>query len=86
MQRYTDEPLISLDLSMRQREQEKIKTQQQKKMDARRVARQSNTFDQSVAANTDHYMQNALTQVRKSSVTHNEDLMRLQGTWMWNMK
>ena len=86
MERLGKDPLVSLDVSMRQREREKIKTQQQCEMNTRRVERQSNTFNQSVAATTDSYMKDALNQVRQSDVTHNEDLMRFQGTWMWNQK
>ena len=37
-------------------------------------------------ATTDTYMRDALNQVRQSDVTHNETLMRHNGTWMWNKK
>lgn len=55
-------------------------------MNARRVERETNAFNQSVAATTDTYMRDALNQVRQSDVTHNETLMRHNGTWMWNKK
>ena len=82
----TYEPLVSRNVSMRQRERNKEKTRQHNEMNARRVDRQSSAFNQSVDATTDTYMRDALTQVRKSDVTHNETLMRHNGTWMWNKK
>jgi len=86
MERLGNDPLVSLDVSMRQREREKQKTQQQKEMDNRRVAAPQSAWNQSVSATTDIHMRDALNQVRQSDVTHNEDLLRLQGTWMWNKK
>tara|TARA_Y100000593_G_C4241686_1_gene302473 strand:- start:658 stop:873 length:216 start_codon:yes stop_codon:yes gene_type:complete len=71
---------------MRQQERQKQKTQQHYEMNSRRVDRQSNEYNQSVAAAEDTYMRDALTQVRQSDVTHNETLMRHNGTWMWNKK
>ena len=82
----TNEPLVSRNVSMRQREQDKQKIRQHYEMNSRRVDRQSSAFNQSVDATNDRYMRDALTQVRQSDVTHNEDLLRLQGTWMWNKK
>ena len=86
MSRYNDDPLVSRNVSMRQRERQKQKTQQHNEMNARRVERETNAFNQSVAATTDTYMQDALNQVRQSDVTHNETLTRLHGTWVHNQK
>ena len=86
MSRYTDDPLVSRNVSMRQREQNKEKTRQHNEMSARRVERETNAFNQSVAATTDTYMRDALNQVRQSDVTLPETLTRFQGTWMWNKK
>ncbi len=86
MSRYDDDPLVSRNVSMRQRERQKQKTQQHNEMNARRVEREINAFNQSVAATTDAYIRDALNQVRQSDVTHNETLMRHNGTWMWNKK
>ena len=86
MDRLGNDPLVSRNVSMRQREQDKQKTKQHYEMNSRRVDRQSNEYNQSVNATTDTYMRDALTQVRKSDVTHNETLMRHNGTWMWNKK
>ena len=86
MSRYTDHPLVSRQVSMRQQERAKKINQQQSEMNTRMVERETNAFNQSVAATTDTYMRDALNQVRQSDVTHNETLMRHNGTWMWNKK
>ena len=86
MTEYADEPLVSRDVSIRRTEQQNLKTDQQKQMDNRRVDAPSSAFHQSVSAATDTYMRDALSQVRQIDVTHNEDLMRLHGTWIWNKK
>ena len=83
---YQNDPLVSRDVSMRRTEQQKLKIHQRKKMENRRVDAPSSAFHQSVSAATDTYMRDALSQVRQIDVTHNEDLMRLHGTWMWNKK
>ena len=81
-----DEPLVSRKVSMRHAEQQKLKTHQQKEMDNRRVAAPQSAWNQSVAATTDDYMKNALTQVRMSNVTLPETLTRLHGTWVYSNK
>jgi hypothetical protein len=86
MKRYADEPLVSRNVSMRQKERFKEKTTQRSEMNSRRLDRETSAFNQSVAATNDSYMKDALQQVRQSDVTHDEDLMRFQGTWMWNQK
>lgn len=86
MTRLTDEPLVSRDVSIRREQNRQLKINQQKEMENRRIAAPQSAWNQSVAASTDTYMRNALTQVRKSDVTHNEDLLRLHGTWIHNQK
>ena len=86
MNRYTDEPLIAREVSIRRTEQEKLKITQQKKMNNRRITAPTNDFHQSVAASTDDYMKNALTQVRKSDVTLPETLTRIHGSWVYTNK
>ena len=78
------ETLIPLDVSRRREEQRKLKQNQQKEMDSRRAERDSKNFNQSVNASNDRYMVDALTKVRKSEVTHPEDLTRMNGSWMHN--
>ena len=78
------ETLVSLDVSRRKEEQQKLKQTQQKQMDSRRVETDSRNFHQSLSATKDRYMIDALNQVRKSDVTHSEDLTRMNGTWMHN--
>ena len=86
MKRYADEPLVSHNVSMRQRKRQKQKTQRHNERNARRVERETNAFNQSVATTTDTYIRDALKQVRQSNLTHKEDFMRLQGTWICNKK
>ena len=78
------ETLVSLEVSRRREEQQKLKQTQQKEMESRRVERDSKNFNQSVNATNDKYMVDALSKVRKSDVTHSEDLTRMNGTWMRN--
>ena len=78
------ETLVSLDVSRRREEQQTLKQNQQKEMESRRVERDSKNFNQSVNATNDRYMVDALTKVRKSDITHSEDLTRMNGTWMHN--
>ena len=86
MTEYTDEPLVSRDVSIRREQNRQLKINQQKEMENRRIAAPQSAWNQSVAASTDTYMRDALTQVRRSDVTHNEDLLRLHGTWIHNQK
>ena len=86
MSRYTDHPLVSRQVSMRQQERAKKINQQQSEMNTRMVERETNAFNQSLAAAEDKYMRGALNQVRQSDVTLPETLTRFQGTWAWNMK
>ena len=79
-----DETLVSLDVSRRREEQQKLKQNQQKEMESRQVERDSRNFNQSVNATNDKYMIDALTKVRKSNITHPENLTRMNGTWMHN--
>ena len=78
------ETLVSLDVSRRREEKQTLKQNQQKEMESRRVERDSKNFNQSVNATNDRYMVDALTKVRKSNVTHPENLTRMNGTWMRN--
>ena len=83
---YQNEPLVSRDVSMRRTEQQKLKIHQRKEMDNRRVSAPQTAWNQSVAASTDDYMKNALTQVRKSDVTLPDALTRLHGTFIYTNK
>ena len=78
------ETLVSLDVSRRKEEQQILKQNQQKEMESRRVDRDSKNFNQSVNATHDRYMVDALNKVRKSNITHPEDLTRMNGSWMYN--
>jgi hypothetical protein len=86
MTEYADEPLVSRDVSIRREQNRQLKINQQKEMENRRIAAPQSAWNQSVAASTDTYMRNALTQVRQSDVTLPETLTRLHGTWIHNQK
>ena len=86
MNRFTDEPLIAREVSIRRTEQQNLKTDQQKQMENRRIAAPQNAWNQSVAASTDDYMKNALTQVRESDVTLPDALTRIHGSWVYTNK
>ena len=83
---YQNDPLVSRDVSMRRKEQEKLKTHQQKEMDNRRVVAPQSAWNQSVAATTDTKMRDLLSQVRMSDVTLPDTLTRLHGSWVYNQK
>ena len=83
---YQDEPLVSRAVSMRRTEREKLKINQQKEMENRRVAAPQSAWNQSISASTDDYMKNALSQVRKSDVTLPDTLTRHHGSWVYNQK
>ena len=86
MTEYTDEPLVSRDVSIRREQNRQLKINQQKEMENRRIAAPQSAWNQSVAASTYTYMRDALTQVRRSDVTLPETLTRLHGTWIHNQK
>jgi len=86
MTQYTDEPLVSRDVSMRRAEQDKLKPDQQKQIDNRRVDAPSSAFHQSVSATTDTKMRDLLSQVRKSSVTLPDKLTMRNGTFIYTNK
>ena len=78
------ETLVPLDVSRRREEQQKLKQNQQREMESRRVDGDSRNFNQSVSATNDKYMVDALSKVRESDVTHPESLTRMNGTYFHN--
>ena len=86
MNRFTDEPLIAREVSIRRTEQQNLKTDQQKQMENRRIAAPQNAWNQSVAASTDTKMRDLLSQVRRSDVTLPETLTRIHGSWVYTNK
>jgi hypothetical protein len=79
-----NEPLVPVDVSRRREEHQKLKQNQQKEMESRRVDIDSRNFNQSVNATNDRYMVDALSKVRESKTTHPENLTRMNGSWMHN--
>ena len=80
------ETLVSRQVSQRIDQDSKLKQGQQKQLDNRAIQRDSNDFYRSVSAVNDEYMKSALMKVRESKVTHNDELLRRNGTWQHNMK
>ena len=58
------ETLVSLEVSRRREEHQKLQQNQQKQIEARRVDSDSINFNQSVNATNDRYMIDALNEVR----------------------
>jgi hypothetical protein len=86
MTEYTDEPLVSRDVSIRREQNRQLKINQQKEMENRRIAAPQSAWNQSVSASTDTKMRDLLSQVRRSDVTLPDTLTRLHGTWIHNQK
>jgi hypothetical protein len=86
MTRYTDEPLIAREVSIRRTEQENLKTQQKKEMENRLVAAPDNAWNQSISAHNDDYMKSALSKVRESKVSLPDSLTKMHGTFIYSNK
>ena len=71
-------------ITAREQQRQKIKDTQKSEMDTRRVHRDQDAFNSSVAASQDHYMTQALAKVRQSDVTHSETLTKWNGSWLIN--
>ena len=78
-----NQTLVPREVTIRKMEQEKRRVEQQRQMNHRQVSHAENAWNQTMSAVD---MRDALTQVRKSDVTHHEDLLRLHGTWLHNKK
>ena len=71
-------------VTIRNHQQRKVRDAQKSEMDLRKVNREQDAYNSSVAAWSDHYMKSALNKVRQSTITHSEDLTRISGTWFYN--
>ena len=78
------EQLIPSSVLRRQEETEKKRQDQRQVMGVERANADERSFHRSVNATNDDYMTDALQKVRQSNITHNEDLMRMNGTWLYN--
>ena len=78
--------LVSLEVSGRQQELQKLCQSQQSAMDRNRVEKDRRDFYCSVSAFSDSYMRYALSKVRESKVTQHESLTRIHGTRFHNEK
>ncbi len=71
-------------ITIRNHQHRKIRDAQKSEMDLKKVNREQDAYNSSVAASSDHYMKSALNKVRQSNITHSEDLTRINGTWLHN--
>jgi hypothetical protein len=79
-----DETLKSLDVQIREREKHRLKIRQNKEMKLQLMNNDNRSVNQNNNAFNDTYMKEAYAKVSKSKITHNEDLMRMNGTWLYN--
>ena len=80
----SDTPLVSRAVSQRTHEESKLKKTQQKQLQKRLVEKPSDAWRQTLDASGDTYIASALKKVRQSTVTHDETLTRMSGTWLFN--
>ena len=74
--------LTPLDVARRDHERNELRREQQKEMNFNRVSKKQNDWNQSIAAASDHYMTDALKQVRQQNhITHDEKILRMNGNW-----
>ncbi len=78
-----DETLKSLSVQRRELEKQNLRIQQQKEFEKRLVDFPSGYAASNQNAFNDKYMKDAYAQELKSKVTHNEDLLRKNGTWFY---
>ncbi len=76
--------LEPLDIYRRKLLEKKKRDAQKSQMDTHLLDVKKNRYEQSVSSSRDKYMIGALKKVRKSKVTHDENLTRLNGTWLHN--
>ena len=86
MTQYADETLVPREVSIRREQNLKLKIDQQKEMENRRISAPQNAWNQSVAASTDTKMRELLSQVRKSDVSLPPSLTMMNGTFIYNQK
>ena len=80
------EPLVSIDVSQRRQEKEKLIQTQQSVMNTKQVQTDTEQFNQSLDASKDLYLRDALTKVRESDVTIPDSLTRFHGTYIYRNK
>ena len=76
--------LEPLDIYRRKLLEKKKRDAQKSELDSHLLNVENNRYQQSVSSSRDDYIKKALKEVRKSKVTHNENLTRLNGTWLHN--
>ena len=86
MENFNDKPLVARSVSIRNAEREKLRNKQRREMNQRMVDAPSKAFNQSLAAERDIDMRDALAKVRESNVTIPDTLTKLHGTYIYRNK
>lgn len=76
--------LKSIEVSRREEEQAKLKKQQKFQMELDRIESVNENYNTSRSSTNDKYMISALKRVKKSDVTLDEDLTRMNGNFLFN--
>ena len=77
--------LMPFEVARRNRERNELRKEQQKQMDLNRVSKKQSDWNQTISAGADHYMTDALKQVRQNNhITHDEKILRMNGNWFQN--
>ena len=77
--------LVPSAITKKAQEEHKVKKEQNSKMNALRMNQNASLYEQASAASGDRaYMAKALQEIRKSSITNNEDMIRQNGTYLYN--
>ncbi len=79
-----DDTLKSIEVQRRELEKQNLKIEQAKEFEKRLMEIPTSHAASNQNAFNDKYMRDAYAQVRQSKVTHNEDLLRKNGTWFYN--
>ena len=79
-----DEVLKSLEVQRREEQKLILKSKQQSEMNARSINRDNVNAKLTNNAFGDKYITDAYAKVLESDITHNEDLLRMNGNWVRN--
>jgi hypothetical protein len=79
-----DVTLKSIAVQRRELEKENLQNLQQKEFEHKLMNQPKRADNSTNNAFNDSYMKDAYSKVSQSKVTHNEDLLRMNGSWLYN--
>jgi len=79
-----DETLKSLDAQRREKDKQNSKLLQSREFKKQLMNHPIRAANQNHNAVNDTYIKEAYAKVSQSKITHNEDLLRMNGTWLYN--